>query len=140
MEENVDAEFAQLREDELQEQQWDTVESVIGREMYVWPANVMLHPLLYRATVERRRQVSQGATPEHDDQHAVGELANAASCYAMTPTRRAGLYGFATVPIAWPWDAESWQPCPGDRKRELVKAVSLLLAEWDRLDRLEAQA
>ncbi|MCM0757438.1 hypothetical protein M7775_02505, partial [Sporomusa sphaeroides DSM 2875] len=38
---------------------------------------------------ERQRQISQeGWTPEHDDQHANGELALAAACYAIPSHRR----------------------------------------------------
>lgn len=74
---------------------------------------------------ERRRQVSaEGWTPEHDDQHKTGELAKAATCYA------------SVYPLAasyWPWDLKWWKP--SDRRRNLVKAAALILAEIERLDR-----
>jgi hypothetical protein len=75
---------------------------------------------------ERKRQVSvEGWTPEHDDQHASGELACAAACYAVG--------GDAEPPPMWPWDADWWKPT--SQRRMLVKAGALILAEIERLDR-----
>lgn len=77
---------------------------------------------------ERQRQISaEGWTPEHDDEHDVGELSQAAAFYAM--------YGlsFERGRVVWPWD-ESWLK-PGSRRRNLVKAGALILAEIERLDR-----
>ena len=84
--------------------------------------------------VERVRQVvKEGWLPEHDDQHAGGELAAAASCYALN----AGAYR-RMPPKAWPFDREWWKP--GDERRDLVKAGALILAEIERLDRIERDA
>lgn len=82
---------------------------------------------------ERQRQVEQeGWTPEHDDQWADGELARAAACYAHDPRP------FNIVPPKdWPWDEAWWKP--SDRRRDLVKAGALILAELERIDRLEAE-
>jgi len=98
---------------------------------------------------ERQRQVEQeGWTPEHDDQHENGELAWAAASYAI----HAGEYrenqmacnaasgsppNFAEWSI-WPWPMGiGWKP--SDRRRDLVKAGALILAEIERLDRREAE-
>lgn len=88
---------------------------------------------------ERRRQVeAEGWTPEHDDSHQDESLARAAACYAepnpelVTP----GWPGREKPrPVSWPrsWSASWWKPT--DRRRDLVKAGSLILAEIDRLDR-----
>jgi hypothetical protein len=98
---------------------------------------------------ERKRQIeAEGWTPEHDDEHAGGELAAAACCYATDPRIRAEIMltedGQANVnqpgsgydPRHWPptWSGD-WKPCPGDRVRELVKAGALIAAEIDRLQR-----
>jgi hypothetical protein len=92
---------------------------------------------LRRAVVlERLKQISRRHDPIHDDAHVDGELATAAACYALPEHLR------APDPIApgdWPWDAESWHPTPEDRKREIVKAVALLEAEYLRLERAEAR-
>lgn len=77
---------------------------------------------------ERRRQIEvEGWTPAHDDEHVAGQMADAASCYA--------LYNYPRVIRTrfWPWDAEWWKP--KDFRRDLVKAGALIVAEIERLDR-----
>ena len=95
---------------------------------------------------ERLRQVSaEGWTPEHDDEHLVGEMAIASAVYATPAERRrfnAGHYDpyepdTGKVPIAWPWHDEWYKPTPNDRIRELAKAGALIAAEIDRLIRAE---
>ncbi len=78
---------------------------------------------------ERRRQIEQEDwTPEHDDEHSMGELRQAARAYAGDP-------GHASNPPAgWPWDEEWWKPSE-DAVRNLVKAGALIAAEIDRLQR-----
>lgn len=79
---------------------------------------------------ERQRQIEvEGWTPDHDDQHDDGQLALAAACYAYQAD--APMKGEA--PFGWPWDRIWWKP--GDRRRMLVKAAALILAEIERLDR-----
>lgn len=81
---------------------------------------------------ERRRQVEvEGWTPEHDDAHDTGELADAAACYAAA--RIAG----QKPSSRWPWSLDWWKPSPDNRVRDLVKAGALLVAEIDRLRRRE---
>jgi hypothetical protein len=100
---------------------------------------------------ERQRQIEvEGWTPEHDDKHDNEELRFAAACYALgtpdisfeythgAPNRNgtlSTLRGIATRTI-WPWEREWWRP--GKRRRDLVKAGALIVAEIERLDRLEA--
>ncbi len=84
---------------------------------------------------ERRRQVeAEGWTPEHDDEHADGQMARAAACYALAGSS-APNDGTAAllVSLAWPWDEQWWKPTSA--RRDLVKACSLALAEIERLDR-----
>ena len=91
---------------------------------------------LYDLIAERLRQVDdEGWSPEHDDQHAVGELAAAAACYCHPEPCMDDTRG---VPFSWPWDAAWWKPT--DRRRDLVKAGALILAEIERLDRIERKA
>lgn len=81
------------------------------------------HPLVQMAAQERVRQRElEGRTLEHDDQHTLGELAVAAGAYA------------GGWPDLWPWP-DGYKPAPADRRRELVKSMALLMAEWDRLER-----
>lgn len=77
---------------------------------------------------ERQRQISaEGWTPEHDDAHGDGSMAVAASCYACSSA------GLADATRDWPWADEWWKP--SDRRRDLIKAGALILAEIERLDR-----
>lgn len=108
---------------------------------------------------ERERQTSvEGWTPEHDDAHKDGSLAIAAACYAL-PNPKKGkrvrkdcedvalrgegpVYALVrrtySVPVLWP---RSWHPSwwkPKDRRRDLVRAAALIVAEIERLDRAAA--
>lgn len=86
--------------------------------------------------MERDRQVTgEGWTPQHDDQHAHGELAMAAAVYALPRVLRAP-YPAPGIPDLWPF-VDGWKPTSNDRVRELVKAGALIAAEIDRLQRSE---
>ena len=80
---------------------------------------------------ERKRQVTaEGWTPGNDDEYEHGELADAAGCYALSSE----LFDCAgEPPRPWPWPDEWWKPT--NRRRDLVKAGALILAEIERLDR-----
>ena len=92
------------------------------------------NPAILDVIAERQRQQSvEGWMPEHDDEHCNGELAMAAVCYINetgTVNRNGG------KPWGWPWDASWWKP--NARRRNLVKAGALILAEIERIDRQEA--
>jgi hypothetical protein len=77
---------------------------------------------------ERRRQVEvEGFKPEDDDAYQAGDLAHAAACYALS-------YRGSPAPQRfWPWAMSWWKPTT--RRRDLVKAAALILAEIERLDR-----
>jgi hypothetical protein len=110
---------------------------------------------------ERRRQIeAEGWTPEHDDTHDKGEMAAAASMYALnTVAVHEGLRPSLTLAfrLFWPWwvnrdlserrsdgprwsipEAQAWKP--KDPRRDLVRAGALIVAEIDRLDRAEREA
>lgn len=94
---------------------------------------------------ERQRQVAtEGWTSEHDDAHDMGEMANAAACYALTPIRRAWSvpYHGSLLIWLWPWSRGWWKPAkrPSERRRELIKAGALIVAEIERLDRAAAMS
>lgn len=97
---------------------------------------------------ERRRQVEQeGWTPAHDDMmHDDGDLARAAATYALAAAAdradRAVLDQFGdasgtphNIMQLWPWHKRWWKP--KSRRRDLVKAGALILAEIERLDRAD---
>lgn len=100
---------------------------------------------------ERQRQIEvEGWTPEHDQYHAGGELANAAACYALAASWRKiyrpivtdktppllGAHTLMSGTMIWPWLPDWWKPTPNDRIRELVKAGALIAAEIERLQNL----
>lgn len=91
---------------------------------------------------ERRRQIeSEGWTPAHDDRHDDGSLARAASCYAdPSPQMFADGWpgGQKPRPVRWPmsWGFGWWKP--KDRRRDLIRAAALIVAEIERLDRAAA--
>ncbi|HFP9442292.1 TPA: hypothetical protein ACHOZM_004994 [Raoultella ornithinolytica] len=92
------------------------------------------HTLTAAATdvlAERQRQITaEGWTPGHDDEYEHGELADAAGCYALSSE----LFDCAgEPPRPWPWPDEWWKPT--NRRRDLVKAGALILAEIERIDR-----
>lgn len=109
-------------------------------------------------TAERDRQINrEGWTPEHDDEHADGELAMAASCYAAPRRIYVQRQSVDAVHFEepWPWE-HRWDKrfALGERKENpgnmlprietlteadridlLVKAGALIAAEIDRLQR-----
>lgn len=99
---------------------------------------------------ERRRQIEvEGWTVEHDDAHYEGDLARAAAAYAvagnppvyitLVPPRSVSFNAgrFEAWRALWPWGEGWWKPT--DRRRDLVKAGALIVAEIERLDRLAAK-
>ena len=93
------------------------------------------HQIFTRASVrdvveERVRQECHSA--EHDAGHIDGDLAQAAVCYAMPPSLKRWFEGNDVY--LWPFEGASWKPTT--RRRDLIKAAALILAELDRLDAL----
>lgn len=80
---------------------------------------------------ERRRQIEvEGWHAEHDDKHIDGSMGLAAAAYATAYQDEIG-YGASL----WPWEWEWWKP--KDRRRDLVRAGALIVAEIERLDRIQ---
>lgn len=91
-------------------------------------------------SAERQRQRDEeGWTDEHDDKHDDGSLATAAACYAVS-----AVYGSNSemskniFTRLWRWSVLWWKP--KSRRRDLVRAAALLVAEIERLDRAEEKA
>uniref|UniRef100_A0AAU6W291 Uncharacterized protein n=1 Tax=Pseudomonas phage Touem01 TaxID=3138548 RepID=A0AAU6W291_9VIRU len=84
---------------------------------------------------ERQRQVQEEKRDHvHDDQYTVGELSDAAGTYALHAHDDAA--SMDGTPSSWPWEAKWFKL--GTPRRNLVKAAALILAEIERLDRVEA--
>ncbi|MCK0743599.1 hypothetical protein [Chromohalobacter nigrandesensis] len=99
---------------------------------------------------ERMRQLStEGFSRERDDGYVNGQLGYAAASYAFVASlpekqrgRVTGIYSLDNNIILrdmWPgsWSKKWWKP--RDRRRDLVKAGALILAEIERLDRAAAR-
>lgn len=109
----------------------------------LWPDEPVASRALLDVAIERQRQISdEGWTADHDDEHVGEEIAAMAAFYAMPPGARdwsaastgyGDTLGEALRPLGW--DAKV-----GDRRRELVKAGALILAELERMDRAAVAA
>ena len=93
---------------------------------------------------ERRRQIEvEGFTAEHDDEHSLGEMALAAALYALPYEAKLGgeplitqddFIGLDTaLSIGCKFDVK---PIP-NRRRRLVVATALIVAEIERIDRAD---
>lgn len=98
----------------------------------------MVRIILLAIADERNRQIKEeGWTPEHDDSHVDGELAVAAACYAL---RNESL----DLSLAcWPWNLGTFPAklkwsLPKEYRSNLIKAAALIVAEIERLDRIDA--
>jgi len=103
-------------------------------------ASLQLASVLHDIAQERlRQQAIEGFAAEHDDEHDAGELAAAGAAYALAASDQMhplsqGDAGYATKPPEmWPWAERWWKPAQS--RRNLVKAVALITAEIERIDR-----
>jgi hypothetical protein len=88
------------------------------------PSNGYMRSAVNAVVKERLRQIEQeGWTPDHDQEHAGGELAKAAACYA------------AGQPVVGLWP-NGWDFKETDKYRMLAKSGALVMAELERIDRL----
>lgn len=77
--------------------------------------------------IERLRQITvEGWDHGHDDEHDEGALADAAAFYASVKN----------IGSLWPWDPMYIKNHP--RRRQLVIAAALLVAEIERMDRSDS--
>lgn len=88
---------------------------------------------------ERRRQIEhEGWTASHDDRHDAGELAAAASAYAVNAADQLSPHsqgdGNNEQPVMWPWGPDFWKPVSA--MRDLERAGALVIAEIERLQRV----
>lgn len=88
------------------------------------------------AAERQRQQTEEGFTPEHDDEHQNGEIAEAAACYAAGTA----VFYETDLPL-WPWNPNA---ADGERiiqqkprLRQLVIAGALIVAEIERLQRAD---
>ena len=96
-------------------------------------------PIEEIAAERERQKTVEGWTAEHDDEHDDDDLAIAAACYALPDRiRRIVIFDRTLLERIWPWSKDWWKP-KRDRRRQLVKAGALIVAEIERLDRAAQQ-
>lgn len=129
--------------------------------------NSTLTPAALDVLAERQRQIdAEGWTPEHDDDHGQGEMAEAGACYAHAAAMSSYFAHQQSLPedqrdidlddipaphawpapegrdesmdLSWPWASKWWKP--GERRRMLIKSAALIIAEIERLDRAAERA
>lgn len=89
---------------------------------------------------ERTRQIfGERWTADHDDNHDTGELAMAGACYARYAFIK-NLRGrddclSSGTPVDWPWSCECWKQ--KNPRQDLIRAAALIVAEIDKIDRIE---
>ena len=82
---------------------------------------------------ERQRQIKvEGYTAKHDDGHVTEALMEAAFAYEWHAMGTA-VYNKNGIPQNWPWARHFWKP--KDKRRDLIRAGALCLAEQDRCAR-----
>lgn len=95
---------------------------------------IFVHHSIRDVVHERVRQIQEECyDAPHDRGHIEEELAQAAACYALPSGAMQWLQGNDVC--LWPFERAAWKP--STRRRDLVKAAALILAEIDRLDELE---
>ena len=105
-------------------------------------ASHLTYKILNQIAQERDHQINEeGFTTEKDDDRTDRSLATAAAAYAdAAGWDRTKRYDRVVMnlkaPSWWPWPAEWWKPTT--RRRDLIKAASLIVAEIERLDRITA--
>lgn len=94
-----------------------------------------LTPAVFDVLMERRRQDGEGYSHQQYDVYVNDELALAAATYMLPPHARLYSGDGVKMPVTWPegWDKVHWKP--RDRRRDLVRAVALGIAEIERMDR-----
>ena len=93
---------------------------------------------------ERKRQIEvKGYTPEHDDEHDLGELGLAAALYALPYDAKIGNEplltqdDFIALHIALETGCGFYVDPEPDKLKRLAKAGALIAAEIDRVNRAE---
>ena len=92
----------------------------------------LTHHAIQEIVAERERVITEeGRDAANDDRYTGGELACAAAAYALGHFRNPRI--LEMVRNLWPWAQEWWKPTT--RRRNLIKAGALIVAELERLER-----
>lgn len=99
----------------------------------------LLEKIFHEIRQERNRQVKEeGFTPDMDDSGQPGRLAAASTCYGMhAAVSLATGENMEGLPEWWPFDLSWWKP--KNARSSLVKALALMVAELEAVDRAVAR-
>ena len=89
---------------------------------------------------ERKRQIEKGYTADHDDTHTDEELADGAALYALSDDARSFIddeWGNDMYLHFWQFELKYLKFTPNNRIKQLTKAGAMIVAEIERLQRLE---
>ncbi|ENU0860544.1 ead/Ea22-like family protein [Citrobacter amalonaticus] len=115
--------------DILSKSEWRLAGELLHAQKRIKELEAQQTPAANDVLAERRRQINvEGWTPEHDDKYQHSEMLWASCCYVLNTIQK-----YNRVPFDWPWRDEWWKPT--EKRRDLVKAAALLLADIERLDR-----
>lgn len=90
-----------------------------------------MNGIIDEIVAERKRQIhDKGYTLENDDAYTNNELIDAAIAYCTSAKKET-----AAAKECWPWSLEHFKP--SEDRRDIIKAIALLMAEVDRLDRIK---
>lgn len=100
---------------------------------YVEDNNAFIRDVFFDILAERQRQIAKGYSAEHDEGHAAGEMAHVAASLCVYGSGLVVDEGFSEF-LGWGLA----QKHGGDRRKQLVIAAALIVAEIQRLDRVMA--
>jgi hypothetical protein len=104
-----------------------------GKDFYQMPKR---ENIIMEICVERNRQITvEGYDAKHDQQHEPGTLATGAAFYAL-PTETTNWIKAHGIDL-WPFIDH---PKRKDRRRDLVRAAAMIVAEIEDIDRAKASA
>jgi len=90
---------------------------------------------------ERLKQINKhGYTPEHDDEHTDGSIADAAACYAANTKAELMKVCSGDFRYLFPWEPQYFKKEEKSRQDQIITACAMLMAEWERLDRIDKKA
>ncbi|HZF69380.1 hypothetical protein [Sulfuricurvum sp.] len=96
---------------------------------------------------EREKQITKhGYTPEHDDEHIDGSIADAGACYGSNQENLwkddyTNLHnGTPGLDLLWPWEPKYFKKEDHDRKQQLIIGAAFYMAEYERIIREEQKA
>lgn len=112
----------------------DDLKGLLDSGMTVYPHKDVLADIAF----ERWSQIMDHKfDADHDDKYKHNELGRAAACYAVGV--RSIFDAWNQSRSIWPWEPKWWKPNRTNRRKDLIKAAALIVAEIERLDRAQSK-